>query len=106
MTTHTCVPASRVLAIALAAEDVVLNTRDVFDVDARLDEVLGGGVSFRKNGERAALVGGRLAKHQGPANLGIIAVDRWRALGSDDVAFLNAALGRRVASEDFRPIVR
>src|SRR5207244_3424543 len=45
MPAHTRVPGSRVLAIALAAEDVVLNTRDVFDVDARLDEVLGGGLS-------------------------------------------------------------
>src|SRR5262249_55853983 len=102
MTAYTCVPGSRVFAIALAAEDVVLNTRDVLDVDARLDEVLGGGLSFRKNGERAALAGARLAKYHGPANLGVIAVHLWRELGSDDVAFLKAALGRRVHPEDFR----
>src|SRR5262249_22949365 len=63
---------------------------------------LGGGLSFRKNGERAALAGARLAKYHGPANLGVIAVHLWRELGSDDVAFLKAALGRRVHPEDFR----
>src|SRR5262245_37114214 len=90
-----------VVAVPLAAEDVVLNPRDIFDVHTRLDEVLGCGLRFVENRERAALVGRRFAKNHRSANLRVIAVHLRRELSGDDVAFLKAPLAGRPHAQDF-----
>src|SRR5438093_2823905 len=101
MSAYARVPGARVLAVSLAPEDVVLNTRDIFDVHTRPDEVLGCRLRFVKNREGATLIDRWFAKHHGSANLGVIAVHLWRELGGYHVAFLKAALGGRPHAEYF-----
>jgi hypothetical protein len=65
----------RVFAETFAPEDVVLHARDVHDVHAGFEEILGGLLRLAKNFEGALLILAGFAENERSADLGVVAID-------------------------------